>query len=172
VTDAGILGRLRSQSSREEAFDELVRDLRTQLFAVCLHVTGSASDADDALQETLLAMHTGLPGFRGESSLSTWAHRIAIRCALRLRARRAEPAALDEHFPAQRGPDTLLAAEFGEQLAAALQRLPAEHRVVLSLFAVDGLSHAQIAEILGLPEGTVWSRLHAARKRLAAQLGT
>lgn len=171
MSDAAILGRLRTGSTREEAFSELVQDLRKQLFAVCLHITGSASDADDALQETLLAMHTGLPGFRGESGLSTWAHRIAIRCALRMRARRARPAALDEHFPAKRAADTLLAAEFDERLSAAMQRLTAEHRVVLSLFAVDGLSHAQIAEILGLPEGTVWSRLHAARKRLAAQLG-
>jgi len=50
----------------------------------------------------------------------------------------------------------------------ALARLPEEHRVVLSLFAVEGLDHAQIAEIVGVPAGTVWSRLHNARKRLGA----
>jgi RNA polymerase sigma-70 factor, ECF subfamily len=57
------------------------------------------------------------------------------------------------------------------RLAAALARLPAEQRAVLSLFALDGLGHREIAEILGVPEGTVWSRLHGARKRLAAELG-
>ena len=53
----------------------------------------------------------------------------------------------------------------------ALASLGAEHRAVLSLFAVEGLRHAEIAEVLGIPEGTVWSRLHIARKLLAAALG-
>ncbi len=172
MSDAGILGRLRASSSREEAFAELVRDLRRQLFALCLHITGSAHDADDALQETFLAMHKGLGSFRGDASLSTWAHRISIRAALRIRARRPAPVELDASIPAPRVEDALLAAESGELLSAALQRLSAEHRIVLSLFAVEGLPQAQIAEILGLPEGTVWSRLHAARKRLAAELGS
>jgi RNA polymerase sigma-70 factor (ECF subfamily) len=52
------------------------------------------------------------------------------------------------------------------KLQDAIAQLSAEHRTVLSLFAVDGLSHRQIAEILDIPEGTVWSRLHKARKRL------
>jgi RNA polymerase sigma-70 factor (ECF subfamily) len=54
---------------------------------------------------------------------------------------------------------------------AALARLPAEPRALLSLFAIEGLSHAEVAEILGVPEGTVWSRLHAARKALLAEMG-
>ena len=65
----------------------------------------------------------------------------------------------------------MLTGELGVRIAGAMERLSAEHRVVISLFAVDELPHAQIAEILGVPEGTVWSRLHAARKRLAAELG-
>jgi RNA polymerase sigma-70 factor (ECF subfamily) len=56
-------------------------------------------------------------------------------------------------------------------LAEAMNRLTADHRIVLSLFAVEGLTHTRIAEILGVPEGTVWSRLHTARRRLAAELG-
>ena len=59
-----------------------------------------------------------------------------------------------------------------EKLSSAMDRLSAEHRIVISLFAVDGLKHAEIAGILGVPEGTVWSRLHAARERLAQELGT
>lgn len=57
-----------------------------------------------------------------------------------------------------------------ERLHRAMQTLSADHRAVLSLFALDGLSHARIAEVLGIPEGTVWSRLHLARKRLRAAL--
>jgi RNA polymerase sigma-70 factor (ECF subfamily) len=75
---------------------------------------------------------------------------------------------LDPAAPAE---DAVLARESSERIALAVNRLRADHRVVLSLFAVDGLKHSQIAEILGLPEGTVWSRLHVARKELMRELG-
>jgi RNA polymerase sigma factor (sigma-70 family) len=66
--------------------------------------------------------------------------------------------------------DALARIEAG-RVAAALDRLPAEQRAVLSLFALRGLGHREIAAVLGVPEGTVWSRLHAARSRLAAEVG-
>lgn len=169
--DAALVARLRDQATRASAFDELFASLREQVFAVCLHVTGNAADADDALQETFLAVHAGLARFRGEARLSTWVHRIAIRASIRVRARRRPAADVHAVDPPARGPDPVLAGELADRIAAAMNRLSAEHRVVISLFAVDELSHAQIAEILGVPEGTVWSRLHAARKRLAAELG-
>ena len=84
--DAALVARIRDASTRVAAFDELFIALREQVFAVCLHVTGNAADADDALQETFLAVHDGLPRFRGESRLSTWVHRIAIRASIRVRA--------------------------------------------------------------------------------------
>jgi len=169
--EAALLARIRDAATRRAAFDELFVALREQVFAVCLHVTGNAADADDALQETFVAVHEGLAGFRGDSRLSTWVHRIAIRAAIRVRARRRPAADVHDVDPPARGVDAVLAGELADRLAAAMNRLSAEHRVVISLFAVDELSHAQIAEILGVPEGTVWSRLHAARKRLAAELG-
>jgi len=169
--EAAFLARLLASDTRRAAFDELFAALRTQVFAVCLHVTGNASDADDALQETFLAVHAALPKFRGESRLSTWVHRIAIRASIRVRARRRSAADVHEVDPPARGPDPVASRELGERIAAAMNRLSADHRVVISLFAVDELSHGEIAEILGVPEGTVWSRLHAARKRLAAELG-
>jgi RNA polymerase sigma-70 factor (ECF subfamily) len=52
-----------------------------------------------------------------------------------------------------------------------MQSLPAEHRAVLSLFALEGLSHREVADVLGVPEGTIWSRLHAARRRLSELMG-
>jgi RNA polymerase sigma-70 factor (ECF subfamily) len=163
--------RARAPATREAAFEELFARLRGQVFAVCLNVTGNAADADDALQETFLAVHAGLAKFRGQARLSTWVHRIAIRAALRVRSRRRTAADVHEVDPPARTPDPVLVGELGGRIAAAMERLSAEHRVVVSLFAVDDLGHAQIAEILGVPEGTVWSRLHAARKRLAAELG-
>jgi len=169
--DAALLARVRDSATRAAASDELFSALREQVFAVCLHVTGNAADADDAVQETFLAVHAGLAKFRGEAQLSTWVHRIAIRASIRVRARHRPAADVHEVDPPARGPDPVASRELGERIAAAMNRLPAEHRVVLSLFAVDELGHAQIAEILGVPEGTVWSRLHTARKRLAAELG-
>jgi RNA polymerase sigma-70 factor (ECF subfamily) len=74
--------------------------------------------------------------------------------------------------PAVETPDPALRRERGSQVAAALARLSAEHRTVIALFSLDGLSHREIAETLGIPEGTVWSRLHLARKKLAAELDT
>ena len=143
-------------AARRAASERLCRALGEPLLALCLHLTGRRADAEDATQEALVAVDRGLPSFRGEARLGTWAYRIALRAALHVRARRrdGEPLA-----PEPRG------------LAAAMARLPAEPRAVLSLFAVEGLSHAEIAAILGVPEGTVWPRLHAARRLLVESLG-
>jgi RNA polymerase sigma-70 factor, ECF subfamily len=141
------------------------------VFALCLHLTGNVADAEDALQEVFLAIHQGIGRFRGESRLFTWIYRIAIRIALRVKASRpqeskelkVDPIATTEHDP-------IVAREESERVFSALSRLSANHRVVISLFAIEGLSHKEIAAILGVPEGTVWSCLHHARKNLASLL--
>jgi RNA polymerase sigma-70 factor (ECF subfamily) len=107
-----------------------------------------------------------LASFRGEARLSTWVYRIAIRAALRVRARRAPTEPITDEPAAPRGPNPGEAQEQRDRLLAGLAALSTDHRIVLALFAVDGLSHGEIAETLGIPEGTVWSRLHLARKRL------
>lgn len=169
--DAGLLSRLREAATRPAAFEELVARSWRDVFTVCRHVTGNSADAEDAVQETFLAVHASLARFRGDSRLSTWVHRIAIRAALRVRARRRRAADIAELDLPARGADPILSREFDRRLAEAMNRLTADHRIVLSLFAVEGLTHTRIAEILGVPEGTVWSRLHTARRRLAAELG-
>lgn len=159
-------------AARAAAFDGLYRALRAPVLALCLHLTGRRADAEDALQETFLAVHGALPAFRGEAGLATWVFRIALRAGLRTRARRRDHAAVDPEHPAPGGGEAALAArEEARRLQAALSALPAEHRAVLALFALEGLGHAAIAGILGIPEGTVWSRLHAARRTLAEALG-
>ena len=121
-------------------------------------------------------MHRGLAGFRGEAAVSTWVYRIALREALRVKARRGPGAAgtgADERNQEASVDGEAVAASRHEarRVAAALERLSAEHQAVLALFAVDGLSHREIAEVLGVPEGTVWSRVHLARRSLTAVLG-
>lgn len=173
MTDAELLAAMRAadRTAREAAFTTLFERLRGPVLALCRQLMGDAADAEDALQETFVAVHAGLPRFRGEARLSTWVYRIAIRTTARQRARRgrraAEPLVVDPPAPAS---DAALSAERRELLDRAMARLSAEQRAVLSLFSLDGLSHAEVAEILGIPIGTVWSRLHAARQRLLGLL--
>jgi RNA polymerase sigma-70 factor (ECF subfamily) len=159
-------------AARAAAFDALFRALREPVLALCLHLTGRRADAEDALQEAFAQVHRGLAAFRGEARLATWVYRIALREALRSRGRRRDHAALDPETPDPScGEAAALVRHEAARVGAALAALPAEHRAVLSLFALEGLGHRAIAEILGVPEGTAWSRLHAARRRLAEALG-
>ncbi len=141
--------------------------LSRRLLALCLHLCGNAADAEDALQETLLALHVAR--FRGESSVETFAYRVALRIALRIKSRRRPTGELSGE-PAASGAGAIEAAADAAKVLRAMARLPTEQRAVLSLFALEGLKHKEIAEVLGVPEGTVWSRLHAARKRLQMEL--
>ncbi len=151
---------------RDAEFRRLYDELYPAVWAHCRRLLGVPGDADDATQEVFLAVHRGLDGFRGDSQLFTWVYRIATRVALRHRARLRRAAAIPEPEPAPaHGAHAL-----PHQIERALTKLSVEHATVLSLFAMEGLTHREIADILGVPEGTVWSRLHAARKKLAAEL--
>jgi RNA polymerase sigma-70 factor (ECF subfamily) len=141
--EAKILARVRAGgAARREGAGDLFRRLREPIHAVCLHVTGRREDAEAAVREAFVSVHRGLPDPRGASTLTICAYRIALRAAFRAHARRRD----------------------GEPMEGALARLPAGPRAVLSLFAVEGLSHQEIAGILGIPEGDVWTRLRAARR--------
>ena len=157
------------QAMAQPTFKEVFATHRARVFALCLHLTGSRAEAEDALQETFLAVHQGLPAFRGDASLTTWIMRIAIRMGCQARARRrAGEAVPEDAVDSSPLPDDATdARRQAQRLQVAMQKLSVEHRTVLSLFALEGLRHAEIAEVLGLPEGTIWSRLHLARKRLA-----
>ena len=147
------------------AFDQVYAECGPRVRALCANLLGNTADAQDAVQDTFIAVARALPQFRGESSVTTWVHRIAIRTALKLRARRRAAEELDDRIAAPGDPrhDRVDA----DAVTRAMQELSFEHRVVLALFAIAGLSHAEIADTLAIPEGTVWSRLHHAKKRLA-----
>lgn len=164
-----VSARASSPAQREEAFSEVFEAFRKPVLALCFHLTGRRADAEDAAQDVFLVVFRGLPKFRGESRLSTWIYRIAIRTAFRTKARlpKTEPLLAE---PAGESKDPSLERERRLQVRTALARLSADHRTVLALFSLDGLSHREIAATLGIPEGTVWSRLHLARKKLAEEL--
>jgi RNA polymerase sigma-70 factor (ECF subfamily) len=167
-----LAARLATEQGRADLVRALFVEHRARVLAVCLHVCGRRAEAEDAVQETFLAAHRSIGGYRGDASPSTWLYRIAVRAALAVRSRRRPAAPLDDDVPdAAPGPDRAAEGRIeAARLARAMDRVGAEHRTILSLFAVDGLRHAEIAEVLGVPEGTVWSRLHAARRALAGEL--
>ena len=169
TTDDDVLARLRTatRGERDALFEEIFRAHRGRVFALCQRLCGDRALAEDALQETFLAVHRGLAGFRGEAQLGTWIYRIAMRVALRVRANHPVPVGTEVEVAGRAPHDALDARDRARRVQLAIDALPAEQRVVIALFAVEGLSHGEIAAILGVPEGTVWSRLHKARKALA-----
>jgi RNA polymerase sigma-70 factor (ECF subfamily) len=161
---------LGSDCTQHPQFAEIFARYRGPIFKLCLNLTGNSADAEDAFQAAFLAIYQGLPSFSGRSKLSTWIFRVAVRVALRAKTSKWKADPLDADHPAQQPPDPAQRRETGEVLARAMASLSADHRLVLSLFAVEQLSHREIADLLDIPEGTVWSRLHVARKKLISQL--
>jgi RNA polymerase sigma-70 factor (ECF subfamily) len=151
-------------------FAHVYADCQQHVRALCASLLGNSADAQDAFQEAFLAVAQALPRFRGEASVTTWVHRIAFRVALKLRARRRPTTELGDQL-AGAVTDPIGDHAEADAMARALDALSFEHRLVLSLFAVAGLTHAEIAEALGVPEGTVWSRLHHAKRKLGELLG-
>lgn len=157
----------------EHSFERLYAEQYRGIHALCRRLIPDPADAEDAVQETFLAVARGLPRFRGDSSVKTWIHRIAIRVAVRVRAR----ARSHEHTPHTTEPDEVEGAPRMHPVdrvtvERAFDTLGYEHRLILSLFAVSGLTHPEIADVLGIPEGTAWSRLHIARQKLTAALAS
>lgn len=156
----------------------LYRASARSLFGVAFRITGHTSDAEDALQRTFLLAHIAKDRFRGEAGPSTWLYRIIVREACRLRAERqlrrerlGAAAALEAD---RQSPDAAARAAEADERARvleALDQLPEPQRMALVLLQVRELPGEVIAEMLGVPLGTVYSRAFAARRRLAELLG-
>jgi RNA polymerase sigma-70 factor (ECF subfamily) len=150
-------------SSDLERFEELVR---THAGAVSSYARAVASDpwtAEDAVQETFLRAWKYLDSFRGQGSFEGWLIRICRNCIIDLATRRLP---IDESVPEQPAPpDTT------NEVYDLVERLPVEHREVVALCGLLGYDYATAADILGVPVGTIRSRLHRARAILERQLG-
>jgi len=161
----------------EVAFAALARTHQDRLYRVALRMTGSPSDAQDVVQETLLQAWQHLPGFRGDSGFGTWVTRILInRCHNLHRARRpvdplpeeTESAPGMPHSPAA---DTLAVTALSrDAVRQALLALPLDQRAPLVLTTFAGYTFAETGRILGVSEGAAKVRAHRARRALATQL--
>jgi RNA polymerase sigma-70 factor (ECF subfamily) len=134
-------------------------------------VLGNARDADDMVQETFIAVFRGLPRFRGDSKLSTWIDRIAVRVVCQhLSAKKATVSleAIAEQEDSAPGSDDRAHAREGlRRLYAALAHLKPEQRTAFALFAIDGRSIAEIAALTGVSQVTAKLRIWRGRRELA-----
>lgn len=159
------------------AFEELYRAHAGKLFSVAYRMVGNAADAEDLLQEIFLSAHRKLDGFRGESALGTWLYRLATNhCLDYLRSRAARTHQLTDTLDDEPGLYEAGMQGLAEQtvtkldLERAMARLPEGCRAAFILHDVQGLEHREVADALGIAEGTSKSQVHKARLRLRAFL--
>jgi RNA polymerase sigma-70 factor, ECF subfamily len=179
-------------ANHDEASDLFEREVaccRPQLYPVAVHMTGNPNDAEDLVQETLTRAYTGLHGFTPGSNAKAWLHRIMANAFVSTyRKRQREPVhvlspELESAHPVspflrmREGPacapsaeDEVLQQFAHSEFRRALDALPECFKATIYLADIEGYSYYDIAELIGVPVGTVTSRLYRARNRLRRQL--
>ena len=172
----------RWQAGDDAAFEALVRRHESRVYRLLLRMMGSPEEAEDVAQETFLNLHRHGRRFRGEARFSTFVYRVAANAALNRRRslgrRRARiekliqrQAAGDDLPTTPRNPeDATLGSELSLHVREALDKLSPSLRMPVVLYDLEGLAYGEIAEVLGVAEGTVKSRIHRARKALRDEL--
>jgi RNA polymerase sigma-70 factor, ECF subfamily len=140
------------------AFEKLVRRYEDRLYNTVFRLLGNKEDAQDVVQESFVQAYLTLHTFRRDSQFFTWLYRIAYNTAVQFKRMKRGGSGT---FPVITTPD-----EERRRIMEALKQLAPEHKEVLNYKDIDGLNYAEIAEILGIPIGTVRARLHQARLEL------
>ena len=173
--DARLVGK--AQEGDREAFGRLFEKYRRPAYHIAYRLLGNRADALDSVQEAFAKAFAGLGTFRGGSSFKTWFYRIVTNCSLDLRRSRAvrKAATLDGdgalQAPSHRSDDREPSRpaeirELKRQIDAALVAIPEANRTAFVLFAIEGISYREIADILNISIGTVMSRIFYARQKL------
>lgn len=174
-TDAEIV--LRAKAGDDAAFEQLLERHGRKLYGLAFYLCGDAHDADDIVQETFLAAYQALNRFESRSSVKTWLSGILVKLAARHhRSQRIRNASQPLHVSDES--KALLAgsanasksAEIRMDVLDVLMTLRPEYREVVVLRELDGLSYQEIEAVLGLPAGTVESRLFRARQEMKEKL--
>ena len=167
---------------RTAAYGELVRRYQDRLYNTLYRLLDNADDAQDVLQEAFLNAYVSLDTFKGDSQFFTWLYRIAFNAAISLRRKKqstlsvktgrrlegeAEPLDASNESRPEHGIER---EEEERRIQEALNRLSPDHRIVLILKDIEGQKYSHMAETLGVPVGTIRSRLHRARMELRAIL--
>lgn len=148
-----------------------------RVFRLAYRLTGDAQLAREFTQDTFVRAFNRLADFRGDAAFSTWIHRItvtvvanAMRKVRRLRERETDLTDLDSSHPAGATPSRRIDPDLRERLAKAIDALPEIYRTTLIMHDLEGYTHTEIAEVLGVAEGTCKSRLSVARAQLRTAL--
>jgi RNA polymerase sigma-70 factor (ECF subfamily) len=176
----------RFKAGEEAAFERLVRRHEREVYRLALRLLRNPDDALEVAQETFLRAYRGLSSFRGEAAFRTWLYGIALNAARtrqaslskslsrtqRLEGDEDDPPSplLSVSDPAPSPENRALGGELKEALLAALSRISPEHREILLLREVEGLDYGEVGVLLGIPEGTVKSRLARARRAVREAL--
>ncbi|MGH2454799.1 MAG: RNA polymerase sigma factor [Candidatus Limnocylindria bacterium] len=160
----------RAQRGEEAAFAELAAAVADRLFSIAYRILRDVDAANDATQETLVTIWRELPALRDADRFEAWSYRIVVNAcyAESRRTRRAQPVTLA--MPVNLHDDLEGAVVDRDQLERGFRRLPPEQRAALVLQHYLDLSLPQISEVMGIPIGTVRSRLHYARDAMRAAL--
>ena len=174
----------RVQAGDTEAFEPLVEKYKRKVFRLAYQVLRDQEEALDTAQEAFVKAFRALPAFKGDSAFYTWLFRITMNVALdrkRQRSTRAKSLGAEDVPPEEwertatstdpDPEDVATGVERRERIRKGLDSLSEHHRAIIILSDIEGLQYREIAEVLGIPMGTVMSRLHHARKRLREVLG-
>jgi RNA polymerase sigma-70 factor, ECF subfamily len=185
--DAALVERLRRAEAG--AAEGLVDTYGDRVYRLALRITGNEQDAEEAVQDVFWSVVRKIDTFRGESLLGSWIYRITANAAyqkLRRTAHRRDEISLDQVLPniddghhhldpsgdwSAKIDDPAIQSELRDVLASAIDELPANHRAVIVLHDVEGLSMAEVADALGISLATAKTTAHRARLRLRRRLG-
>lgn len=171
----------RTQNGDTQAFDVLWQKYSSRIYSLIYNMTSNHEDANDLLLEVFAKAYRSISGFRGRSSFYTWIHAIAVNMTINFvkkRGRRFQMSLDDLDSSVHNDKDFIeLTAtntptrevdlsELQQRLNEAMMKLSLEHRTVVTMFDIQGMPHAEIARILGVPEATVRSRLFYAHRQL------
>jgi RNA polymerase sigma-70 factor (ECF subfamily) len=175
----------RIQSGDQKAFALLVSKYQRKLMRLVSRFVRDSAEAEDVVQEAFIKAYRALPQFRGDSAFYTWLYRIGINTAKNylVTQRRRAPTSTDadvqeaetfdeaDNLRDINTPESLLATkQIAETVNQAMQALPEELRVAITLREMEGLSYEEIADVMGCPIGTVRSRIFRAREAIANKL--
>jgi RNA polymerase sigma-70 factor (ECF subfamily) len=167
---------------RTAAFGELVCRYQDRLFNTVYRLLDNADDAQDVVQDAFLNAYQSLDSFKGDSLFFTWLYRIAVNTAISMKRKQRVAMSMNsarddagsfepvDDSPYGRPGHALERAEDERRVQDALNRLSPEHRAVLIMKDMEGQKYETMAEVLGVPIGTIRSRLHRARVELREQL--
>jgi RNA polymerase sigma-70 factor (ECF subfamily) len=170
----------KAQEGDVDAFECLVREYQQMVYALCRRLTGAHQSADDLAQETFIKAYFALARFDSRWPFYPWLRKIAVNASLNYLKARSRERPFEDGALAARGTDPrpdqdlpqarLEQAEFEERFRKSVESLPDEQKSVFVLRFYDGLSYGEISRTLGVPHGTVMSRLNRARRKLKALL--